>query len=485
MVQMMKTRAKMSFLPPGEGGRMTSLCVMVGRFRTIRTMWCAVIILVFVAAVATWNPSQFDHSYSLLYAMSSEKESTTAVATTATSAGSFPPSSKEKRVSPKELLEAMSPPGIEPKNVTRVKGMMVKCDVEKWSGYLRREHYYIYDGLIQTYGWEEVNLDRVRTMANNAQEEDDELPQVLFLCEPAILYLDHLLPWLQKLKKKGVHIAYHTDDLTSAMNKVDSDQLASAFSLFDTYMGTYAYRIKQYLRQVPISEEAMPKNIIWIPHSVSPEFLQKSLQINPSARRRVLLPGKVNKQYPLRIWAQNSIKRLPMLDILPHRGYSFDHGQNQQVDFANQIASYSAAFTCGLFHHYIVAKMFEIPAVGTLMLVNNNVSDLLRALRLIDGIHYKSYDSMDPEPTLKWAVDPANQDAVDKMRQAGMELVREHHQVGHRVHAIASYFASGKVTYPIPETYKNDPCPVVSKPDVDSCMREFLLKGTKPLLALV
>ena len=427
-----------------------------------------------------------------------------------------PQTKTNERLSYEELMRVLSPPGVDHSalinNKKSVKGVMIKCNIDYWAHYIMRELYYLYDGLTQIYGWQEINLAELRELAYKEQESNNQdFPDVIFLCEPAILKIDILLPWLSKIKSKHpqTQIVYHTDDLQSAMNKVDTDILAQAFGLFDTYMGTYAYKLRQYLWQVPISNEKMP-DIVWIPHSVSPEFfgfeqndqyhnnnsnttstsiVDPTHNDNDIKRDRIILPGKINDKYPIRMWAEKGKRhgnpQLQMLDVLAHAGYTVKHNQTQQLDFASSIGKYATAFTCASKYHYIVAKMFEIPAVGTLLLVNNDVAELMKSLGFEDGIHYKTYSSINPIPALEWSIDSSNQNSIDQMRKAGKDLVFRKHQVGHRLHAMMSYFVNDRlVKYPIPNNFKDHPCPMIDYyPDDESkCLAEYRRTTTKPLL---
>jgi hypothetical protein len=119
-----------------------------------------------------------------------------------------------------------------------------------------------------------------------------------------------------------------------------------------------------------------------------------------------------------------------------HPGYhcGFDHQSDERVGkgYAKKIAMHLAAITDGLIYGYLVAKFFEIPATGALLLGEERVKDMLASLGFRDGVHYLSITPENLKPRIEEALDPKNRKEVDEIRRQGQELVLKRHLVEHR-----------------------------------------------------
>jgi len=107
-------------------------------------------------------------------------------------------------------------------------------------------------------------------------------------------------------------------------------------------------------------------------------------------------------------------------------------------DYARIIHSYLAAITDTSQKNYLIAKLFEIPATGALLLVNVEASNFLDHLGFEDGVHYMSYTIDSMEETISFAVLPKNRPIVDRIRRNGHALVHKHHTTSTRAHFIHS-----------------------------------------------
>jgi len=91
-----------------------------------------------------------------------------------------------------------------------------------------------------------------------------------------------------------------------------------------------------------------------------------------------------------------------------------------------------AAFTDALTFHYVVAKYFEIPATGALLVADGAVREPLDQLGLIAHEHYLPVDAGNLEEVIESLFDPARSQDLDAIRQRGQELVLTAHKTSDR-----------------------------------------------------
>src|SRR5262249_3660444 len=65
-----------------------------------------------------------------------------------------------------------------------------------------------------------------------------------------------------------------------------------AFFMFDTILFTYGYAFYKFYPDV-----YRTNNIVWVPHSASPDFMRP---YNECAENAIFLSGAINENYPLR-----------------------------------------------------------------------------------------------------------------------------------------------------------------------------------------
>lgn len=80
----------------------------------------------------------------------------------------------------------------------------------------------------------------------------------------------------------------------------------------------------------------------------------------------------------------------------------------------------------------VCLQIFEIPATGTLLLLNAGMSDIIRPLGFVPHVHYVPYTADDVDAVADAVLDPANRAAMDAIRRQGQELVLARHTSTHR-----------------------------------------------------
>lgn len=184
--------------------------------------------------------------------------------------------------------------------------------------------------------------------------------------------------------------------------------------------------------------------VVNFPHCANDDFL---LEMNPDPLPRALLTGYLHSSYPQRMdafWLSQQDDTIP-LDYLYHPGYldEYKHVGKKGKDFAQHLWRYLACVTDGGMFNYILAKNFEIPAVGALLITHNKLHDVLAMNGFLVGVHYISYgNAIELEERVRWAVAPENREAVNAMRAAGWGLIRHRHTTRHRAHELHTMLIS-------------------------------------------
>jgi hypothetical protein len=221
------------------------------------------------------------------------------------------------------------------------------------------------------------------------------------------------------------------DDLHGGEEHSREEKL-EALSMFETVFSTYGYVFDQYY------PELKAKRVVWVPHSASPDFM---LTYNEHPENAILLSGAINDYYPMRL----RLKALSYSDSYPivihcHPGHrcDFDYETNDSVGrgYAERINNYRVAFTDSSKYKYAVAKYFEIPATGSLLLADRAISEPLRRLGFIEGVHYTGVSNEDLEEKIDYVLDTSNHAELDGIRQNGQKLVWQKHKTSDRARLI-------------------------------------------------
>src|SRR5262249_8848485 len=252
--------------------------------------------------------------------------------------------------------------------------------------YVSREFSFIIRELIDRYGWKQVELEDIwgdpRPLRDAILGRFDEEPEVILFWEGYGLINRHSRP-IEALDWKKVILA---DDLHWIIEAARWSKLL-AYLLCDVVIGTYAYRFEELYPEV-----SRLKRFVWSPHSASADFL---LPFNEAAENAVFLSGAVNSAYPLRpmLWALTGPEGHRVVRH-PHPGYhcGYDHRRAAAVGpaYARMLNRYRTSFTDGTIYRYTVAKVFEIPATGALLLVDSALRAPMQRLGFVDGEHYLS-----------------------------------------------------------------------------------------------
>lgn len=295
--------------------------------------------------------------------------------------------------------------------------------------YVSREFAHILRDLVEVFGWRLAEPSALRgSLPEALRDAVGAVPDVLLFWES----YDVIVAYGRAIRSLGCRTAVFADDLHWQSEPERYAKLA-AFLLCDLVLATTADRMPTYFPEVH-----RLARVVWVPHSASPEFL---LPWNPNPRDALLLSGAIQQDYPMRL-ALKALRdegRHP-IDRHPHPGYhcGYDHASDPRVGagYARTLHAYRAAFTDGGRHRYLVAKCFEIPATGALLLADRTLAPSLARLGFLDGEHYVSASIEDLEARIRDVLDPARHDEFDALRQKAQILVRDRHTTGHRARLI-------------------------------------------------
>jgi len=225
----------------------------------------------------------------------------------------------------------------------------------------------------------------------------------------------------------------------------------------------------------PLGAARLPE-FVWIPHAATPAYTQASFNVRPT--RQILLSGSTSLgMYPIREWLLKTYQpeHSDGMVVLKHPGYRL-HGRSRSVSYALKLREHYCAVATTMIYRRVVSKIFEIPATGSLLLVNLDLQPMLSALGFTNMWHYVGFDDADPEPMIDWVLDPVNSETIDDIRSRGMMLVRSRHTTDHRARSIDDYFTLGLVPHPLvglDSLARRAPCPMKGYNSTAACIQDY------------
>lgn len=176
------------------------------------------------------------------------------------------------------------------------------------------------------------------------------------------------------------------------------------------------------------------------PHSASRHYFQAKSEFKDK-KSAVLLSGVIYARcYPLRAKAKELFDaKKQFITLREHPGYQLGINPIQEAkNYAAQISQHKIALTgagmgVALAAPYILAKHFEIPATGSVMVTDQFVAPLMSKLGFIENEHYLASTPDTLEKDLERWLAPENAAMLEKIGAAGQKLVAERHTLEKRV----------------------------------------------------
>ena len=331
-----------------------------------------------------------------------------------------------------------------------------------WRDYVTSEYYTLHRLLVELYGWRQFAL-RVNRyggwddLAAALVAEFGRMPDALFVMEEFALVArmeataSSSPPEGQRRQRSARELFSFRDskgqyggrtactDLLHFVNDLHSfseDVRMSRDLVFRTASAVVSMYEPVFESVTGLSYERDRVRVWYVPHAAGPLF---QLPLNPHPRELVLLSGASNLPwYPYRAMVRDMIRAGDArFAELPHAGYAgADRSKSSGkvgLAFAMHLRDHLACITDGLTLNYTVAKIFEIPATGCLLLLNSEMSALVRDLGVRPWVHYAPYDAETLNRTVDFVLHPANRRLVDSIRAQGQALVWSRHTSAHRV----------------------------------------------------
>jgi hypothetical protein len=301
---------------------------------------------------------------------------------------------------------------------------LIVSELEVLRNYVSREFYHVMTDLITHFNWRHVETDKLLhasgTMKDRLLAQCHELPETLLFWEAYHLLARHASEIYQLPCRKVIW----ADDLHWWDQRMRTGK-AVGFALCDVVISTVGY-----LWNKLYPEFAGTKRVVWVPHSASPDFM---VPYNDNPENAIFVSGAAGNYYPLRDRVR-ALQNEGAYRIVSqeHPGYyiGFDYQRNESVGrgYARRINRYRAAFTDSSIFSYVLAKYFEIPATGALLVADQAVSGPLAQLGFIENEHYVPVSDNNLEEKIAFVLDERNHDELDQIRKRAQELVWASHK---------------------------------------------------------
>lgn len=167
--------------------------------------------------------------------------------------------------------------------------------------------------------------------------------------------------------------------------------------------------------------------MIWHPHHINNSF---KVKFNNNPSKIMAIPGRINNEvYPFRYYA-SQLTEYPIDKISQMKEFIEKPNAHYGKNFIKILNNYLACITCCALKNrpYIVAKFFEIPASGALLLAyDEHVKEQMLQLGFKDGINYISVNYHNIKEKIAFVFDPANREKIDTIRKNGYKLIYTRH----------------------------------------------------------
>jgi hypothetical protein len=300
--------------------------------------------------------------------------------------------------------------------------------------YVTREFHYTMQDLVRVHGWRHLEpwVLSPHAAAPKARlvELLGDVPETVLFWETYDLF-NAIQPALREL---GCRLGIFADDLHLLWGQESArDARLRAFYGCDNILTSYVYVFDQFYPEL-----RNRKTVTWVPHSASPDFV---LPFNDRPENAILLSGFIGALYPLRM-RMKELQEEGCYAIVRHEhpgyGESYDYENDARVGrgYASTIQRFRAGFTDALTYRYVVAKHFEIPATGALLVADSLVSEPLRQLGFVENVHYVPVSANNLEERIQFVLDEDNRAEIDEIRRRGQQLVLGAHRTRDRAKLI-------------------------------------------------
>ncbi len=244
-------------------------------------------------------------------------------------------------------------------------------------------------------------------------------------------------------RDRNTKIVGYFSDLHSYGNRVYEKNMARMLERCDLILCPYDEAFRN----------TWPQHVgkyVFFPQYFAPHERYVKLPFNTNPIQECLLSGSVDPPdvYPIRVHLKTHGPP-HRVTIMNHPGY----GRNWLHDllgklmgktffvktsYAQEINRYFCSVATSSVYRYIVAKYFEIPAAGALLLANE--TDDLKKLKFVPYQHYVPITAADALTQIDNCLTEPHR--FSKIREQGMNFVRNHHSVNNRFEALKDVLES-------------------------------------------
>ena len=198
----------------------------------------------------------------------------------------------------------------------------------------------------------------------------------------------------------------------------------------DYIIGTYTHLFTK-ISNISLNQ----KPNILIPYSAVPEYY-KNIVFNNNPKKKIFVSGAISFHYPLRIFIHNNPLFVNKIESLEHPGY-IQNGPLKHDTLCDKyyikLNEFICCFCDSLLYGYVLAKVFEITSVGSLLLVEDKIENQLNELGFYDNINCIMCNEANLYEKVNYILDDINREKIDSIRINGMELTRSKHTTDNRI----------------------------------------------------
>jgi hypothetical protein len=265
--------------------------------------------------------------------------------------------------------------------------------------------FYTFASNLQKYGWEIILL-------SNLNIEEIKLKKCILYC------LTFESFDISFLKYDNIKLLYHLCDL-HPYNEIKNKCIENC----DIIISPFNYLFPKWRN---IFKSIMDKpNYVLQGCSIKNYFHNINFRKDPI--RKIFVSGYINKTYPFKNYMLNLSKENNNIEIMNHPSYENRTHNIVHQAYYEKLNEYLCCFVDALIWNYIVGKVFEITASGSLLLVQDSIEKQLNELEFYDGVNCIMCNQDNVISKIDWIMDEKNREKVDEIRMKGMILTREKH----------------------------------------------------------
>jgi hypothetical protein len=270
--------------------------------------------------------------------------------------------------------------------------------------------------LAATFGW--------KTLSGGHLDISDVEGSVLFVIKAPQAGHPRAVEGIGKLSK-NIKLVSYFQDIHGMTQSVTREIMDRSDLIITAYRDVFYRKYPQYKHKT-----------VYIPAFIAPAARYLELPLDRSIDKCLITGSTIKDFYPLRYKAATSRSRL--FSVVKHPGYNGMVGKSENPGvfvgdkYAKLLNAHSACLTCVSINEYVVCKLFEIMAAGSLLVCNK--CDEMDDLGFRDGFNYIRVDERSYLRTVKDII--THSKSYGAVAARGRELVAKGHTLDHAMASI-------------------------------------------------